>query len=146
MSITSSIDTKALFKSLEKLTENLQKNILIGAVRAGAKPLVDEARTNVPERTKRLKKSIGIVRRRTNNKKIIKFSVTPIRGGKNDGWYAHLVEYGHNIVKNGKVVGYAKPNPFMRKTYENQSDESIKATREYLSKRIDKEIQKSRVK
>ena len=146
MGISSNIDTKALLKSLNNFPINVQKNIMTGAVRAGAKPLVDEARQNVPVRSKNLKKSIGIVKRRPKDRNIIQFSVTPRKGGRNDGWYAHLVEFGHNIVVDGEVVGQVSPNPFMRKAYDSQSDESIKATQEYLSKRIDKEIVKSRVK
>lgn len=146
MSIEIEIDYKDVLKSLKQFPINIQKNVLVGSVRAGAKPLVNEARANTPTRSGNLKKSIGIVKRKTKDKSFIWFSVTPRRGGKYDGWYDHLVEFGHELKsKSGKSLGFVPPVPFMRKAYENQTDESIKASTEYMRKRIDKEIQKSRV-
>lgn len=146
MGISTTIDTKSLLKSLEQFPINIQKNVLTGAVRAGAKPLVDEARSRVPQNTKNLRKSIGITKRKTKNKNIVKFTVSPRKGGKNDGWYAHMIEYGHDIVKNKQVIGSVPPQPFMRTAYEAQDQQSIKAVQEYMAKRIDKEIAKSKAK
>jgi hypothetical protein len=37
--------------------------------------------------------------------------------------YAHLIEFGHTIVRNGVVVGHAAPIPFMRKGWDTQGGE-----------------------
>lgn len=146
MSLSVNIHTDRLLQSLREFPQNVQKNILSGAVRAGAKPIIAEARDKVSKRSGVLAKSIGVNKRRTRNRNILWFSVSPRRGAKrkNDGWYAHMVEFGHDVVRDKKVIGYSPPVPFMRTAFENQSEESLMATKEYLQKRIDKEIARSR--
>lgn len=39
------------------------------------------------------------------------------------GAHAHLVEFGHDVVRDGKVVGRAAPHPFMRPAVEQTVDE-----------------------
>lgn len=39
------------------------------------------------------------------------------------GAHAHLVEFGHDVVRNGKVVGRAAPRPFMRPAVEQTKTE-----------------------
>ena len=78
---------------------------------------------------------IGINKRKTKDKTQVRFSVSPRRGGKNDGFYAHMVEFG---------TSKQAPQPFMRPAFEAQGNQSIDAAKDYLAKRIDKEIQKSR--
>lgn len=133
--INTSIDSASLLKALKKFPENIQKNVMTGAVRAGAKVISGEAKSNVQIATGNLKKSIGIIKRKSKDKTKIRFSVTPRRGGKNDGFYSHMVEFGTSKMA---------AQPFMRPAFENQSDQSIKATKEYLAKRIDKEIAKAK--
>ena len=135
MGINTSLDSEKLLKALKQFPTNIQKNVMTGAVRAGAKVVGDEVKQNVPIDSGNLKKSIGIVKRRTKNKSIIMFSVTPRKGGKYDGWYGKFLEFGTSKMN---------AVPFMRPAYENQSNQSIKATKEYLAKRIDKEILKAR--
>ena len=152
-----------VLKKLKKLPERIQKNVLSGAIRASAKPIIKEARRLVPVRTGTLKKSIGVVKRRSEDKNIIHYSVTPRSGKKQkyDGWYAHFVEFGtyakldhppkslprgakkrkrrEDMVKKGEG---SAPHPFMRPAYEIAGKESIKFVREYMKKRVDKEIAK----
>ena len=121
-----------LLKKLKTLPEKVQKKVLSGAVRASAKPIVDEARRLVPVRTGNLKKSIGVTKARTKGT-TMRFYVSPRKGGKYDGWYGHFVELGtrHNA-----------PHPFLRPAYEAKASEAIHAFKEYLEKRIDKELAK----
>ena len=133
--IDSNIDTKKLLEALKQFPQNIQKNVVTGAVRAGAKVLVDEARRNVPIDTGNLKKSIGTIKRKTKDKNIVKFSVSPRRKGKNDGFYGHMIEFGTSKMS---------AQPFMRPTFENQDNESIEASKAYMVKRIDKEIKKAK--
>jgi HK97 gp10 family phage protein len=133
--VNANIDNKALLKALHQFPINIQKNVLRGAVRAGAKPIVDEARALVPKDTGNLKKSIGIVSRKSKDRSKVKFSVTPRRGGKYDGFYAHMIEFGTSKMQ---------PQPFMRPAFEKQDNQSIEAAKEYIAKRIPKEIEKAK--
>lgn len=131
--VSSDISMGDLLKKMKALPERVQKNIVVGAVRASAKPIIKEAKQLVPKDTRTLEKSIGISKRKTKNKNIVHFSISPKRGGKYDGWYAHFDEFG-----TAKMVAH----PFMRPAFEKKGEESIKAVEQYMSKRIDKEIEK----
>lgn len=126
---------KELLKALEQFPTNVQRNVLTGAIRAGAKPLVASVKANVPKKTGNLKKSIGIIKRKSKDKSKVRFSVTARKGGKNDGFYAHLLEFGTS-----KMAAI----PMFRPAYESQGRESIEAAKDYLAKRIDKEIAKAK--
>jgi len=127
-------DVKGLdevLKKLKILPARIQKNVVTGAIRAGAKPILKEAKRLVPVDTGTLKKSIGIVKRRSKDKNIVIFSVTPrIKKG---GWYAHFVEYG---------TAKMPAHPFMRPAVEKMASETIKSAQEYMRKRVDKELEK----
>ena len=149
-----------LLKNLKTLPDKVQKRILVGAVRAGAKPIVKEARSLVPKDTGNLKKSIGVTKFRTRKKSLVWFQVSPRTGGKYDGWYGNFIEYGtyaeldHPLVrpstgkrgeKRAKVVakGFGlKPKPYMRPAFEKEGENSIKSVKEYIAKRLDKELSK----
>lgn len=122
-------------ESLHNFSERVQKNIMKGAIRAGCKPIVQAAKSNAPVDTKNLKKSIGIVSRKTKSKTFVRFSVTPRRGGKNDGFYAHMIEFGTSKMS---------PQPFMRPALE-EAENCIGEAKKYMEKRIDKEAQKAKV-
>lgn len=134
MSISANIDGKSLLKALNAFPKNIQKNVMVGATRAAANVVRDRARELVPKRTKNLAKSIVAIQQKVENGQI-KFSVTPSRGGKYDGWYAHFVEFG--TVK-------MSANPFMRPAMEQTQDESLNAAKEYIAKRIPEEIMRSK--
>ena len=124
-----------LLKSLKVLPDRIQKNVLVGAIRAGTKPMLTEAKNKVPQNTGNLKKSLGVIRAKTRDKTKVIFTISPRKGGKNDGWYAHMVEFG---------TSKDRPQPFMRPAFETKASESISAVRDYMAKRIDKEIAKAR--
>ena len=135
MSIEFKFDNAKLLDSLKQFPQNIQNNVLVGAVRAGAKPLVDAAKANVPVDTANLKKSIGINRKKTKDKSQVWFTVSPRKGGKNDGFYGHMVEFGTSKMA---------AQPFMRPAFESQDKQSIEAVKEYMALRIDKEVEKAR--
>ena len=126
------VDMGDLLKKLRTLPEKVQKNVLTGAVRAGAKPIVKEAKRLVPVRTGNLKKSIGVNKRRTVGT-VVRFSISPRKGGKYDGYYGAFVEFGTKKMA---------PRPFMRPAFEAKGEESIDAVREYIAKRLEKELKK----
>lgn len=126
---------KDLLRALRQFPLNIQKNAMTGTIRAAAKPIVKAVKDNAPVKKGILKKSIGVVKRKTKNRATVRFSVTARKGGKYNGWYAHFPEFGTSKMA---------AKPFFRPAYENQSNQSIEAAKTYLSKRIDKEVSKAR--
>jgi len=122
-----------LLKNLRKLPERVQNRVVVGAIRASAKPLISEARARVPVNTGNLKKSIGVTKRRSKNKNIIHFSVSPRKGGKYNGFYGHFLEFGTSKMS---------ARPFLRPAFEAKGEETIEAAKQYMAKRIDKELSK----
>ena len=137
-----------VLKKLKALPEKIQKNVMVGAIRASAKPIVKEAKRLVPSESGTLKKSIAVVRRRSKLKHIVQFSIVPrskvikkhqIAKGLKPYDYAWKIEFGNSVD-----WGNAKntPIPFMRPAYEKEGENTIKAAKEYMIKRIDKELAK----
>ncbi len=167
-----------LLKNLKTLPEKVQKRVLVGAVRAAAKPIVKEARALAPTKSGALKASIGVTKFKTRKKSLIWFQVSPRQHGNftkrfttasgqkwsikdiSDPWYAHFVEFGtyakldHPLInklsskrrkrRDAIVVkgGGITPHPFMRPAFEKEGDKAIVALKEYMKKRIDKELAK----
>ncbi len=155
-----------VLKNLKTLDTKIQKSIMTGAIRAGAKLIADEARRNVPERSQRLKKSIGIRKRRSKkgDKGTIRFVVGPITSRLHDLQdaasmkqhsirrynYGNIIEEGSKAtskkrtLKDGSKIEYGTstipPNPYMRNAYLNKGEEAIGATKKYLVKRVTKTI------
>ncbi len=132
--ISGKIDTKKLLKALDKLPKNIQKNVMVGATRAGAKVVSDEAKRLAPRDTGTLEKSIGITKRKSKRGQIT-FSVSPRKGGKNDGFYGRFIELGTS-----KMIA----RPFLRPALEKSQDEVLEASKEYIAKRLPKEVAKAK--
>jgi len=122
-----------ILKKLAILPQRVQKNVVVGAIRASAKPIIQEAKALVPKDSKSLSKSIGITKFKTRKKSLVWFSVSPRRGKNWDGFYGRFIEF-------GTVKMSAKP--FMRPAFEKKSAETIKFAKEYMKKRLDKELAK----
>lgn len=165
-----------LLKNLKTLPDKVQKRILVGAVRAGAKPIIKEAKSRVPVKSGLLKESIGVTRFKTRKKSLVWYEISPrvqkfklkaedtntgknvVLTLKNDPYYARFIEFGtyahldHSMVKTrtGKLgkrraeivaKGFGiKPHPFMRPAFEKEGENSIKFVRDYMRKRLDKEL------
>ncbi len=132
--MTATFDTKALLKTLNTLPQNIQKNVMVGAVRAGANVVRDEARRLAPIDTGNLKKSLVSIRRK-GDKNTIQFSVTPSKGKPNDGWYAHFLEFGTSKMA---------AQPFLRPAIESRQDEVLQTTKEYIANRLPNEVEKAK--
>ncbi len=119
--------------NFDKFTLDVRDRMLKRGVRDVLTPMKETAARLVRERTGALRGSMdikvsnkggkgsqvyGIMGPKTN----VRIPVRLIRSGKNAGKilvaiptrYAHLVEFGHNIVINGVIVGRVSPKPFMR--------------------------------
>lgn len=132
--VSATFDTKKLIETLQKFPKNIQKNVMVGAVRAGANVIRDEARRKVPIKTGTLKKSIVSIQRKAQNG-LITFSVTPSKGKPNDGWYAHFVEFG---------TSHSSAKPFLRPAFDQSNNESLEASKRYIAERIPQELAKAK--
>jgi len=132
--IKGEIDTKKLLKALKTLPLNIQRNVMVGSTRAGAKVVSDEAKRLVPVKQGRLKKTIGIIKRKSKKGEVI-FSISPRKGGKNNGFYGRFIELGTS-----KMIA----RPFLRPALEKSVDEVLVASKEYIAKRLPKEVAKAK--
>lgn len=161
---------KELQNMLEQLPIRIEKNIMRGALRAGANVMRNAARQEAPVDDGTLKKSI-----KTTSPNIKKGDVT-VRV-ETDLYYARMIEFGtaSYYTGNGRTVGKhykipkltkgkrrlkkalnfggvmvnsavhpgIKPQPFMRRAFDGSSSEAVAAFAQYVATRLDKEIKKS---
>lgn len=139
-------------KALSKLAPTLQQKVVVGAARASAKVIADEAKRRVPVDTGLLKKSIGIAKAKKQDtpKDVVKFYVVPktkirftakgsINGQavkvktKTSAFHAHFIEFGTEKMP---------ARPFLRPAMETTKTDVVKAFQEYALKRVDKEVKK----
>lgn len=133
--VEATFEIAKVMKALETLPINIQKNIMTGATRASANVVSNEAKRLVPVDEGTLKKSIGITKRKSKNKSIVSFSVSPRKGGKNDGFYGIFIELGTS-----KMVA----KPFLRPAADNTLEETLQASKDYISKRLPEEVAKAK--
>jgi len=140
---------KELRKALKQFPKNIQKNVMVGAVRAGTKPIVKRAKELVPIDEGDVKKSIRAKKHRVSKSTphIIKFSVHAGGNIKKNGetlrpFYAAFIEFGYMKPK-GDGFTHVMARPFMRPALEQEANNSIVFVRDYMQKRIAKEIQKA---
>lgn len=154
MSELSILGLKELDAALQELPAKLEKNILRGAMRAGAKVMLDAARQQVPVRTGALRDSLtvrsGYQRGRVTG---------TVRAGNSKVYYAHMVEFGTakhfikpktarslfiaGLFRDGVDHPGARSRPFMRPAFDSSSPAAIEAMAEYLRERIPKEFAKA---
>lgn len=134
-SISATFDFQDVLKALKTLPINIEKNIMVGATRASANVVKQEAQRLVPKKTGTLKKSIGVTKRNSKNRNEIQFSISPRTGGKNSGFYGRFIELGTSQM-NAK--------PFLRPAIENTVDEVLQASKIYIAERLPREVVKAR--
>ena len=130
---------KKLMKSLHTFTERVQKNVIVGAIRAGAGVVRDEMKNKVPRDSGALKKAIYIKKRKTSKDKV-KFSATIRRkevangsGLKTTTQYAYYLEYGTRSMP---------ARPFIRPALASVGNRPLEASRRYFKPRMEKEKKK----
>ncbi len=135
---------------LSALPEKIEKNIMRGALRAGAKVIMDEAKRNVPIKSGDLRKSLRLS---TNSKKGV--VTATVKAGSKKAYYWRFVEFGtaaHVIhaKKDGALVfggifsklalhHGARAKPFMRPALDTQANVAIQAVGDTIKKRLTKE-------
>lgn len=146
---------RELQDSLKKLPDNIARNVLRGAVGAGASVIRKEAQAKAPVYTGEVSKGHpppGTLKRAIVQKQIRELSslfkqvfyVTVRRGKKytkqgkgsnlsQDAFYAAWVEWGTSKMP---------ARPFMRPAFEAKKEAAVQAIKEYLTKRIPEEAAK----
>lgn len=143
---------KNVLARLDELPDKIQENIVRGALRAAAKPLLEAAKRNVPDASGNLRDSIRISSSFDRRSGEIR---TRVKAGRKRGpFYAPMIEFGtqpHTIkgpvVLNGKVYRNikhpgARPNGFMRRAFDSSGDAVVQAYADYMRTRLDKELAK----
>jgi len=135
-----------LEKRLQELPDKLARNVLRGAVRAGAVVIQKEARSMAPvsaeahylgKGSKRVEIQPGSLKRGIKVRMAPRKSRTsPIEYWvyiSKKLWYWKFLEFGTS-----KMAG----SPFMRPAFESMRESAVERLREYLAARIDKEAAK----
>jgi len=135
---------------LNTLAPKIERNIMRGALRAGAKVIADEAKNNVPVKSSDLRDSIRV------GTKTKRGQVTAsVKAGNKKAYYYNFVEFGtaaHSISGKGKgflnIGGVfaksvnhpgARAKPFMRPSLDSKANEAIQAVGVAIGKRLTKE-------
>lgn len=163
---------KELHQMLQELPVRIEKNIMRGAIRAGANVYRDAARAASPVDDGLLKRSI-----KTGSTNVKKGRVVVNVG--TDLYYARMVEFGTasyytgtgksvkkpykipkrsksgkttkrlkkavkfgNVIVNNVTHPGIKPQPFMRRAFDGASDQAVATFAQYVSTRLAKEIGK----
>jgi HK97 gp10 family phage protein len=139
-----------LQRFLDQLPAKMEANVMRGALRAGMKPVLAQAKANVPVKTGNLRDTLRISG--GIDKKTGKAIATVKVGGKyrgKDGFYALWIEFTgampHSITGklsiNGRIVSSVshpgmKAKPFMRPALDAKANDAIMAAGEYIKKRL----------
>lgn len=168
--MASSVEIKGmaeLHKALQDLPVKIERNVLRGGLRAGARVMELEAERLCPEglptldsvkrgaRKGELKRSIRITMRANRSGEVR----ATLKAGNKVAWYAHLVEFGtarHWIKPRSRkslfiaglfkeVIDHpgARPKPFMRPAFDGKWRAAIDAMAEYSRVRLPKEFKKA---
>lgn len=145
-----------LQKILSQLPVSIEKNVMRGAVSAGARVIRDKAKQNAPLDDGDLKKSIRASSRYEGNGRITgKVKAGGRRTSKRRAvWYASMIEFGvaaHKIfAKAGGVLNFNgitatsvqhtgfTARPFMRPAFDSESKHAVQAAGNYIRKRLAK--------
>ncbi|MDR7331762.1 HK97-gp10 family putative phage morphogenesis protein [Roseateles asaccharophilus] len=134
--------------ALAQLPEKIERNIMRGAIRAGLKPLKEQAAANIRSVSGQLADSVR-VGTKTKKGAVIGTVTAGVSKKNKRPYYAHMVEFGtkRHIIKarRGKLlaIGVAKvdhpgarPKPFMRPALDATQAQVLEGVREYVRTRL----------
>lgn len=152
---------------LDELPNNMQKKMLISALRGSAKPMLKSARSKVPSKTGTLRKRLKIVRFRDRKapKSEVSVAVKPVydrtkKKGEINQYYGRFIHEGTSdprMSKKGKVLTFENksgkrifiksvkglsPNPFLGQAYSENIEKTVSAFGGELAKSIEKFVSK----
>jgi HK97 gp10 family phage protein len=137
---------RELQQSLTQLPANIAKNVLRGAVNAGASVIRKDAQARAPVDTGMLKRALYQKQIRELSSAVQQTFFVGVRQGRSakktkkgviNAWYAKFIEFGTSKMA---------ARPFMRPAFEAKKQESVTAIKDYLEKRIPEEVEKARKK
>lgn len=148
---------------LDQLPAKIERNVLRGALRAGAKPVLEAAKAKAPVAPPSAKNERVYGLREGALRESLRISVK-VRGGKvtasvkagggkkGDVYYARFVEYGtrpHTIkARDGGALSFgggflrsvehpgARPRPFLRPALDTRAADAVVAAGEYIKNRL----------
>lgn len=139
--------TEALWRNLDTMTIAIRDKITKRAMKAATDPVLRAMKDRVPRDFDVLRDAIEVKitskggrGQKTNAyvgiRRGIKVPTKMFKRGKRKGQvlvaiptkYAHLVEYGHDIVKDGRVIGRVKPQSFVRAAWDEYGGEVMLLT------------------
>ncbi len=145
-----------LQRQLDELPARLERNVLRGALRAGARVIQDEAKRHVPVKSGALRDSIRVSMRVRGG--LVQAFIRAGGRGKGEPFYAHLVEFGTSAheerPKGAKSLFFAgvfssvinhpgaQEKPFMRPAFDGGAPRALDAVVDYLTTRIPRELGK----
>ncbi|MDB5992402.1 MAG: hypothetical protein JWQ10_3805 [Herbaspirillum sp.] len=147
---------RELQEAMKQLPANIAKNVLRGAVNAGATVIRKEAAARAPVYTGEvseghpppgtLKRSLYQKQIREKSSAVLQTFFVGVRQGKSakkskkgliDAWYVRFVEFG---------TAKMSARPFMRPAFEAKKQAAVQAIKDYLEKRIPDEVEMVRKK
>jgi HK97 gp10 family phage protein len=166
-SVTGLADLDRILKTLPAKVEG---NVMRGALRAGQKVIMEEAKALVPVDQGALRDSIRIqFRRRRRKRGWVRMHLV---AGNEAAWYASLIEFGTASYYTGKGSSVGKPykikpkkqpgallfggkvreevthpgirpRPFMRPAVDKAQGRALDAVGDYIRKRLPREVKKA---
>jgi HK97 gp10 family phage protein len=149
MNLTNVRGGKELAELLRALPVKLENNIMRGALRAGAKVILVEAKANAPVDDGDLKDSLRISTKSKRGE--VKATV---KVGNKKVYYAKFIEFGtaaHKITARGTGLRFGSffgksvnhpgvlAKPFMRPALDSRSSQAVNEIRKYIGKRLTKQ-------
>lgn len=145
---------KELQAAMKELPANIARNVLRGAVNAGASVIRQEAKARAPQFQGKpvkgqpppgtLKRALYQKQIREKSSAVLQTFFVGVRHGRSakqtakatiDAWYAHFVEFGTSKMS---------ARPFMRPAFEAKKVAAVSAIKDYLQQRIPAEVEKAR--
>ena len=153
---------------LDELPNNMQKRMLMSALRGSAKPMLSSARNKVPIKTGTLRKQLRIVRFRDRNapRSEVAVAVKPYfsknaKKGTVNQYYGKFIHEGTKdprTSRKGKVMVFEnkqgekvfmrstkgiKANPFLEKAYQDSNSRTVEIFGDELAKAVEKYVSKN---
>jgi len=137
-------------KFLDQIPAKMEANVMRGACRAGCKPILEQAKANVPVKSGELRDTLRISS--SIKKQDGKVTASVKVGGKyrgKDAFYAPWIEFTgarpHSIIGNLSINGRVfskinhpgfKAKPFLRPALDSRANDAVIAAGEYIKKRL----------
>ena len=153
---------------LDGLPNNMQKSILLSALRQSAKPMLTLARNKVPVRSGKLKRQLRIVRHKDRgaSKTEVAVAVKPVfdkskKSGAINQYYGKFIHEGTadpRVSRNGKMLVFEnaegktvflrsvkgiKATPYLEMAYGETSEQTVATFGDALATAVGKYVQKN---